>query len=155
MAEIVVSNSSPLIALHQIQQLELLPSLYGQVFIPHAVVEEISPQFAKPDWLIETQVAGAMDPRIATKSIGAGEMEALALALEMGADLAVLDEKAGRSLAQSLGIHVTGTLGILVFAKQQGMLTAVRPLVELLKASDFFISSPLFDHILLIAGESP
>lgn len=155
MAEIVVSNSSPLIALHQIRQLELLQILYGQVFVPPAVVGETAPQFAKPSWLVETPIASAMIPRITARSIGAGETEALALALEMDADLAILDERAGRNLAQSLGIHVTGALGILIFAKQQGLLTAVRPLVEALQANDFYISSPLFDEVMLIAGESP
>lgn len=155
MAAIVVCNSSPLIALHQIQKLDLLPMLYGQVLVPPAVVQETAPQFAKPAWLIETPIAGAVDPRITSRSIGVGETEALGLALQIGADLAILDEKAGRSLAQLLGVRVTATLGILITAKQQGFVTTVGPLLEKLRANDFFISSPLFDHILQIAGESP
>jgi uncharacterized protein len=82
------------------------------------------------------------------------ESEAVSLAQEMHADLLLLDERAGRRLAQALGLRVAGTLGLLNRAKEKGLLAAVRPHVETLVRSGFYTTPALVQRILADAGEA-
>jgi len=85
---------------------------------------------------------------------GAGEREAIALALEMQATELLIDDLAARRLAQSLGIPIIGSLGLLLRAKQRGLVSAVRPLLETMQTEEFRISDDLFSEILMAAEES-
>ncbi|MEA2526091.1 MAG: hypothetical protein QOF73_3318, partial [Thermomicrobiales bacterium] len=78
------------------------------------------------------QLSGHPDPRVSGIPLGNGEREVIALALQFDVDRVVLDDEAARRLAIALGLPVIGTLGILVLAKQEGIVAAVRPLVEAL-----------------------
>ncbi|MDQ3398875.1 MAG: hypothetical protein M3511_14125 [Deinococcota bacterium] len=78
-----VSNSSPLIALEQIGQLQLLQQLFGKITVPPAVTREVAPTMALPTWVNERQLMQAIGPKILAASLGPGESEALSLALEV------------------------------------------------------------------------
>jgi predicted nucleic acid-binding protein len=149
----LVSNASPLIALNQIDCLSLLPRLYASVIIPPAVRHEVSPSVGRPTWIMERSLQQPIDPRVPS-TLGAGEREVISLALETGVGRIVLDDLRARRCAQSLGLEVVGTLGILVFAKRPRLIPAVRPFAELLLSQGFFDSPSVFDDALAGAGES-
>ena len=106
----VVSNASPLIALEQIAHLHLLHELFAAVLIPPAVVREIAPTVTLPTWVNERARTQPIGPQILRASLGPGESEAISLALEVGAQWVLLDERPARRLAQALGLPVIGTL---------------------------------------------
>nr|WP_244141990.1 DUF3368 domain-containing protein [aff. Roholtiella sp. LEGE 12411] len=83
-----------------------------------------------------------------------GESEAIILALESKTDLLLIDERRGRAEVQRLGIRITGLLGVLLEGKTRGFVVAVKPLMDkLIEDSTFWISPPLYDRILILAGE--
>jgi predicted nucleic acid-binding protein len=151
--EPLISNASPLIALHQIDCLTLLPRLFARVIIPPAVRREISPSMGRPTWIAERSLQQPIDPRV-PGALGAGEREAISLALEIGVSRIVLDDMRARRRAESLGLEVIGTLGILVLAKRQRLIPAVRPLAEAHLAQGFFVSPSVLKDALATAAES-
>jgi predicted nucleic acid-binding protein len=158
----VICNTTPLIALSIIDKLSLLERLYGSVLIPEAVEDEIMAGrqgkagfhiVQATEWITTVPLE---DPIRATllSDLDRGEAEVIALALETSADLIILDERLARQHAARLGLTMTGTLGILVRAKQEGMIDLVRPYIELLLAGGIYLSDALIDHALALAGES-
>jgi predicted nucleic acid-binding protein len=85
--------------------------------------------------------------------LGAGEWEALALAIELKADWIILDDLPARRSAQAAGLNVIGTLGTLVTAKRTGLLKLIRPELDALLRTSFFLSPRLYDEVLQAAGE--
>lgn len=150
----VVSNTSPLIALDQIGHLQLLKQLFSQLLIPPAVRREIQPKPNLEDWIIERSLQQPIGPQILGASLGNGESEAVALALEVSADLLIIDERPGRRLAEMLGVPVIGTLGILLASKRRGYLPLVKPSVDALIALGFRVAASLYDDVIRDAGES-
>jgi hypothetical protein len=150
----VVSNSSPLIALARIQRLDLVPVILESVLIPPAVVREIRPSIpVSPDWLqvrAATQVPSVLTSR---RRLGDGEWEAIALAVEVGARAILLDDRPARRLAAMAGLSVIGTLGLLLSAKRAGLIDALRPELNKLLTTSFFLSHQLHDDLLRMAGE--
>lgn len=151
----VVSNASPLIALHQIDQLALLPQLFGTIFIPTAVISEIATVSPLPVWLQQQTVTQPVGSQILRASLGSGESETISLALERNYDWVLLDDRPARRLAQTLGLSVIGTLGILLAAKQQGFVPFLMPLLDNLRAYNFRIADSLYKLVLKDAGELP
>jgi len=150
----VISNSSPLIALTQIGRLDLLRRLHTRISIPPAVAREVAPTVAAlPDWVVVQQLAHPLQPSTVSGSIGPGEREVISLGLELGAALLILDEQPARRLATSLGLRVIGTVGLLMAAKQRGLLTKIRPELDRLLAVRFFMDQNLYDRVIAQAGE--
>jgi predicted nucleic acid-binding protein len=149
-----VSNSSPLIALTAIGQLDLLPAPYTDVLIPSAVATEIQPSLPKrPNWLQLRPLSGAMPSAVARRGLGAGEREAISLTLELSAERLILDDRPARLLAQTLGLKIVGTLGILLAAKRRGLIEQVRPSLDALAKQSFFMSPRLYRDLLDLAQE--
>jgi predicted nucleic acid-binding protein len=151
---LVVSNSSPLIALEQIGQLDLLQALFVTLLVPPAVVRETAPTVSLPDWVTERPLSQQIGPQILSSSLGPGESEAISLALEIGAQWLILDDRPARRLARSLGLPVIGTLGVLLAAKRRGLVDALRPQLDGLTKSGFFIAPDLYEQILADGGEA-
>jgi predicted nucleic acid-binding protein len=86
--------------------------------------------------------------------LGAGERAALTLALALPGSVAVIDELPARRVAARLGVNVTGTLNVILVAKQRGHLPAVRPILDRLQELRFRVSAGLREHILTLAGEA-
>lgn len=149
----VISNSSPLIGLERIGHLQLLESLFGTVVVPPAVVREVGATASLPVWIEQRTLTQVVGPRILSTSLGAGESEAISLALELQARLLILDDRPARRLAQALQIPVIGTVGILLAAKHRSLLPAVRPSLDALIQQEFRISPRLYEQILIDAGE--
>jgi len=158
----VISDTSPLQYLHQAECLDLLPALYGSIFVPEGVEAELAsgrargvslPDLGKLDWV---QVLPAPHRRILPLAVdlGRGEREVLALAMERTGALALLDDSLARHFARYLEIPFTGTLGILLKAKAAKYLEAVRPVVDRLQALGFRLASQTRSSVLELAGES-
>jgi len=128
--------------------------LGGVAFVPPAVVRELG-GIHLPDWLEIRSPQQPISTRILQASLGSGESEAIALALEMNAGLILLDDKTARHSAASLGLGVIGTLGLLLRAKQTGLIPAVRPKLDALASLPFHVSARLAEWVLKHAGESP
>jgi predicted nucleic acid-binding protein len=151
----VVSNSSPLIALDAIGKLDLLQNLFAEIAIPPAVNRETAFSTASALWIREVSLHQPIPPQLSSTSLGAGETEAMSLALELKAQWLLLDDKAARRVAKSLGVPVIGTLGLLLACKRRGLIPAVKPLVDALLQSGFRVSPSLYQRVLTDAGESP
>ena len=95
-SSLVISNSSPLIALEQLDSLGLLERMFGSVVVPPAVAKEVAPTVTLPEWIREQSLSQEIGSRILSASLGAGESEALSLALELDASLIILDERPAR-----------------------------------------------------------
>jgi len=147
----IVSNSSCLIGLEAIGHIFLLESLYGTVLIPDAVAREWGQ--ALPSWITVQSAQNVPLVKSLLVDLGAGEAEAIALALDVGAARLILDDKKARRFANSLGVPVIGTVGITLVAKQRGFISQVRPLLENLQAAGFHISDSLYLQALQLASE--
>lgn len=156
----VVSNTTPIISLLKLSKLELLRDLYNEISIPFAVFQEIDAgrnkayyqDLSKIDWIriIEIQDKKALKYFL---DLDLGEAEAIVLANEIGADLIVIDEKLGRFHAKHSDLKVTGTIGILLKAKSNGLIISIKPLLQELIDKDVWISETLMNEILLKANE--
>lgn len=160
----VVSNTSPISNLAAIGQLSLLQQVYGRITIPQAVADEIAKvaiiytqaaSVPQQDWIkIQSVNDVTTVARLRGKKLDAGESEAIALALEVGAELLLIDEQLGRKLAVREGLNITGLVGVLLEAKHQGFISKIKPVVDaLMIQARFRISSQLYTEILRLAGE--
>ncbi len=160
----VVSNTSPIINLACIGRLNLLPALYAQIAIPAAVFHEIAvidpeapgaAEIRRAPWVQTWSVANR--PLVAALSLelDPGESEAIACALERQATLLLIDERRGRSVAQRLGVPVMGLLGVLLLAKQRGIIENIRPLLDALRhTAGFWITDALYARVMEEASET-
>jgi len=155
---VVVSDSGPLIALGRLDLLSLLPALFAQVQVPQEVLDEC---LARPDNADAVRIRSAVSQTwltlceatpIVKDGLDLGERAAIARALEIGAGL-LADDRAARQHAESLGLVVVGTLGVLVRAKRSGHVAAIGPLVEQLRASGQRLSNAAVAQALAAAHE--
>jgi len=161
---IVVSDTSPLINLAWLGRLELLQSLYGQIYIPDAVWQEVvvggkgqpgAAEVQAADWIERNVVSNLPLVQALRQDLDAGESQAIALAIETNSDLLLMDERLGRQTAEHFGLRVMGVVGVLLLAKQRGLLSAVRPeLDELRRRAGFYLSNKLYFQVIKDAGEA-
>ena len=161
--KIVVSDTSPIINLAMIGRLHLLPAVFNRVIIPQKVFEEIVSQGTGLPGALEISTANWVDV-LACKDfqkvqaledeIDPGESEAIILALEMDADLILLDDYAARAVADRLGLEYTGLLGVLIRAKQMGFVENVRAIMDdLITIANFRVSQSVYDAVVKIVRE--
>jgi predicted nucleic acid-binding protein len=159
----VVSNTSPLINLAWIEQLELLRELYGTVHIPQAVWHEIVVQGAgqpgakevsRADWIEVCAVENKHLVLALHQELDAGEAEAIALALQQQAGLLLMDERLGRETARYFGLNYTGVIGVLIEAKHKRLISSIKEYLDTLRTqAGFHISQPLYLKVLQDQGE--
>ncbi|MFZ4676155.1 MAG: DUF3368 domain-containing protein [Nodosilinea sp.] len=160
---IIVSDTSPINNLAEINQLHLLHQLYGTVLIPEAVFQELTdPSFPVAgatevqtfDWIQTLTVSDRTLVEAMSNELDIGEAEAIALAVEIQADQVLIDERRGRLVATRLNLRCIGILGILVEAKSQGLIAEVKPLLDaLVNEAGFWVAEPLYNSILRLVGE--
>ena len=149
MKEPAVTDSSCLIVLERVDQLELLPALFHPLLASPTVRDEFSSQ---PEWLQVQAPSNTALVNVLRLIMGEGEAEAIALAIERQY-LLILDDRKARTWAKRLGIRLIGTAGILVRAKRAGLLGAVRPVLEDMEVAGFRMSPQLKQEVLRLAGE--
>jgi len=158
----VVCNTSPLQYLSQLDALEILHALAGEILIPSAVSRELAagrrrgeslPDPSTLAW-ISLRDPKTIHPLIVGRRLGPGERDAVALAAELANPIVVLDDAIARRLAVQLGIPVMGTLRVLLDAKRAGMVPAVEPFLTRLQSLGFYLDPQTRASVLELAGEN-
>ena len=157
----VIVNSTPIIALAKAGKLDILKAMYGQVIIPEAVFNEVT---AKDDsvktlliensaWIKVERIKNSAEKLMFRARLHDGEVEVMILARELAADLVVIDDYAARKTAEYIGLKLTGTVGILIKAKQNGYIDSVMPIVQVMEQNGIYYSEQLKEQIRKLAGE--
>lgn len=159
---LVIVNTSPLLYLHQVGYLALLKNLYTEVITPPAVIQELTvgknqgidvPDVNSIDWILVKSVQSAnVIPAII--DLGQGEAEVLALGLENPNSLLIFDDSLARRIANVYQLKYTGTLGVILKAKQLGYLSSVTPPIQMLRHQGMWLTDKIIDDILKLANES-
>ncbi|MCP4404746.1 MAG: DUF3368 domain-containing protein [bacterium] len=156
---IVVSNSTPIISLATVGQISLLETLFGHVSIPREVERELkSHRYPGHDdidqpWCETKDVQGMLYVGFLYHDLDRGEAEAITLAKELHADTLIIDERTGYMIAKQQGLHVIGTLTVLLLAKQQGYLSSVRPILDEMIQKGRWYSQSVYHTFLRQIGE--
>ena len=157
---VVVSDTGPLICLGRLDLLRLLPALFSELQVPEQLLLECA---SGPQSADAAHIAAALDKGWLTPCgpqpmpdgpLGRGERAAIARALAIGAGL-LTDDQEARAYAESLQLVVVGTLGVLIRGKRGGMVPAVAPLIERLRASGQRFGYAVVLQALSAAGEAP
>lgn len=143
---VIIADTSSLIALHDIGELEILKQIYTQITIPTEVAEEF--QDDVPNWIIIENVQDRDKIKLLKLELDKGESSAIALAMEQEESLLIMDEKKGRKVAKQIGLKIIGVLGIFMKAKELGLIEKVGPILDKLEEAEFWISQRLKDQIL-------
>jgi predicted nucleic acid-binding protein len=158
---VIVADSSPLIALAVIDQLDLLPNLYKRVLIPPAVWDEVTVKgirmpgaqsVSQVQWL-EIESPSVENVSALSILVDRGEAEALALAQSIPDSIILLDDAQARRVAERLGIPRIGTLGILRRAKKANLIHEIKGYIQLLRINGIYIHDSLIKAILRDVGE--
>lgn len=157
---IVIADSSALVALSICRCLPMLEQLFGTVFVPEAVFQEIVIS-GKPEaenlrvWLqhrvqrVDLTQCNIIKPN----GLGRGELEAIALYRAQSANLLLIDDARAKNVAYLNGLEVMGSIGVLLLAKRKGFISQVKPLLELLEVSNIHLSSSVIQKALMLAQE--
>lgn len=146
MPDVIIADTSVLIVFSKIDAMGLLQRMYGAVIVTPEVVDEYGAVL--PSWI---SVRVAVDKKyvdLLRTQVDAGEASAIALGIEFKGALLLLDDLKARKLALSLGLRITGTLGVILKARERGVIRDVVPYIEKIRKSDFHISEALLREIL-------
>jgi predicted nucleic acid-binding protein len=160
---IVVANTTPLIGPASIQRFDVLNGVFGEIAISQAVFEEIMQaasgkkiaqhEVSTSTWLHVIPVQDRLAVDVLLDELDLGEAETIVLAREINADWVVMDEKKGRQKLAQMGLNKIGTLGILIKAKEIGLLASIKPELEKLQENGFSVSQTVIETVLSQAGE--
>ena len=158
---LIVSDTTPIISLMKAELLDLLEKMFGDVYIPQAVYDELT---SNPNYPVEAKLvqnstfikvgavqnAQSVNKLMCEAGLDLGECEALVFAMEQNADLLLMDEHKGRQTAQKMGITITGTVGILLQAYDEGLIDAgsIWRSVREMRKNNMRIG-PVFDTIIV------
>ncbi|MCH5340323.1 MAG: DUF3368 domain-containing protein [Acetatifactor sp.] len=159
----VVVNTTPLIALSHVGQLDILKKLYGEIMIPEAVYRELSVKTESIckkavdrslEWIRVENINNQMAKAMYKTQLHDGEVEVMILSKEMAADVVIIDDANAKKHAKYLGLPVTGTLGVLIKAKQDGYINELRPILHQMVENGIYISQSLIELCLRQVGEA-
>ena len=148
---VIITDTSCFILLDKIGALSLLNNLFSNV----VTTPEIAAEFGKslPEWVHIKSVQNKEKQALFEENVDKGEASAIALAVETPSSLLIIDDLKGRKLALSLNLLHTGTLGVLILAKKQGVIPLLRPYLTKIQLTNFRLSQTLIEEILQQAGE--
>ena len=159
----VVVNTTPLIALSHVSQLDILKKLYGGIIIPEAVYSELSVKTESTckkavdrslEWIRVESIKNQMAKTMYKTQLHDGEVEVMILSKEIAADMVIIDDANAKKHARYLGLPVTGTLGVLIKAKQEGHVNELKPILRQMVESGIYISQNLMELCLRQVGEA-
>lgn len=152
---IVISDTSPVIALYKLNKLEILKKLFGTILIPPVVLEElIKYNITLPDYFRLKAPQNKTEVEELLKELDIGEAEAISLSKEVNADVLLIDEKIDRIVAKREGLKTIGLLGIILIAKEKKLIKSVRNILSDLEKKDhFWMSEHLKAYIIDKANE--
>lgn len=135
----------------KIGELNILKELYGTVILTKKIKEEFGSTL--PGWFEIKKVKDLNYQKILETIVDKGEASAIALALELDNPLLIIDDLKGRKLAKKLNLNITGTLGVILKAKEKGIIKSTKGIFEKLKQSNFRISEKVETELLKLSGE--
>ena len=157
---IIISDTSIITDLIQVGQLGLLEKLFNEIIIHQKVSEELLRSsgrenlFEKYNWINIQEITNKNLYDQLLKRVDPGEAESIVLAIELKADLLLIDERKGRQVAEEYGIVITGLIGVLINAKEQGFLEKIKPILDkLIYEIGFRISPRLYQQVLKMVNE--
>ena len=159
----VVVNTTPLIALSHVDQLDILKKLYGEIIIPEAVYRELSVKAESIckkavdrslEWIRVESIKNQMAKTMYKTQLHDGEVEVMILSKEIVADVVIIDDANAKKHAKYLGLPVTGTLGVLIKAKQEGHINELKPILHQMVENGIYISQSLIELCLKQVGEA-
>ncbi len=147
----IISDTSCFIILHKIGEITLLQKLYGTVL----TTPEVASEFGEPleAWVEIKSPTDKSRQQVLELQLDKGEASAIALALELPESTIILDDQKARRVAEKLGLNITGTLGVIVKAKKEGIVGSVKDVLTKLKANNFRLTPELEKETLRLAGE--
>jgi predicted nucleic acid-binding protein len=160
---ILVLDSSALITLARVGRLHLLRELADEVVVPYAVYREVvrrgvgrpgQTEVAQASWISRRRIRDRTARGRLETELGHGESEAIVLAKELAADFVVLDDARARQIAESQGLRVSGLLGLLLLAKERGLVHAVKPILDEMVMAGFYIAETVYRNVVEAAGEN-
>jgi predicted nucleic acid-binding protein len=137
----IIADTSCLIILTNIGELDILHKVYGQITTTSEVANEYGNIL--PEWVEIATITDKYRQQLLEMQIDKGESSAIALALETTNSTVILDDYKARKIAQRLGLSFTGTIGVIVKAKLRGIIPSIKPILEKIKQTDFRISTEL------------
>lgn len=156
----VIVNNTPLVTFWAIGRLDILRSLFDEILIPAAVRDEFLATekesrrrtLREESWI---RVVEVQNSRRIQSFVGldAGETEVLVLAEEQDASLVLIDERKARRFAERMGLPISGTLGILLLAKEEKVISAIAPVLRKIQEAGLYFDSKLIERVLQLAGE--
>ncbi len=158
----IISNATPLITFARINQLYILQQVTGSLTIPEGVFYEIAKyndikpgviHLNQEKWIQVKSVQSRGQVDLLLPTLELGEAEVITLALEQRARLVLMDELTGRQIAQSLGLTITGSIGILIKAKELGLIDELKPLINEMTNQGIYFSKTFIDNVLNLVGE--
>lgn len=149
---LVITDTSCLIALTRIGEMELLRKLYASIVVTDVIAREFGEPL--PEWIEVCKVANAVYQQLLEATLDPGEASAIALAMETDNALLVIDDLKGRKEAKRLGLKITGTLGLFYKAKEAGIVPKLAPLLEALQEAGFRIAPEIINELLRMANEA-
>jgi predicted nucleic acid-binding protein len=151
MHKTIISDTSCFIILTNISELELLHRVYGQIITTLDIATEYGETL--PEWIEIVTVKDKYRQQLLEMQIDRGESSAIALALETPDSTIILDDYKARKIADQLGLIFTGTIGVIIKAKLNGIIPSIKPLLEKIKQTDFRLSPDIELQALKEAGE--
>ena len=157
----LIVDSGPLIALSLVDRVDVLRALYREIWVPMAVVKEVSGQgsfrigsdvFARHEWIQQISVS-TPSSRVLAACLGRGEVEVIQLGFSRNDALLLLDDYRARRAAEAWGLPATGSVGVLIRAKEHGLINAVLPLLYAMRSAGYHISDAVIEAARLRAHE--
>lgn len=151
--DLVVADTSCFILLNKIGEIQLLLKMFGTV----STTPEVAAEYGKtlPDWISIRSYHDSPLFSLLSLQVDIGEASAITLSLESKNALLIVDDNKARRLASKLKLNYTGTLGLILKAKQAGIIPLLKPVLENIQKTNFRLTQDLYDKILAAAGELP
>ena len=148
----VIADASCFIILYKIGELQLLQKVFEEVYTTVEIADEFG--LPLPSWINVESVKDEERQKKLEREVDRGEASALALSFEVENAIVILDDQKARKLAEKLRINYTGTLGLILRAKLEGIIPSVKQLLEKIKSTNFRFSEEILSEILKDAGEA-
>lgn len=149
--DVVIADTSCFILLDKIGEIELLRKTFSSITTTQTIATEFGKQL--PDWIIISPVQNISYQTLLELEVDAGEASAFALSVEYNSSLLIIDDLKARRLADKLLLNYTGTLGVILKAKELNLLSSVKPLLNKIQLTNFRFSEKVLNEILSIANE--
>jgi predicted nucleic acid-binding protein len=147
----IIVDTSCLIILTKIKELNLLKLLYSKVIITSEIANEFGSEL--PDWVTVYPIERNNIKLLFESKIDSGEASAILLALTMPNSTIIMDDLKGRIFAKQFKLNVTGAIGVIIAAKNKNIILSIKPILDKIKATNFYISKEIEDEALLLAKE--